>query len=193
MKKVCLAITGASGVAYGICTLNLLLHYETEVHLIVSEAAKVVMEHELDDFSADYFAVKFGSFIERKQLFCYADQDIAAVLASGSFQHDGMAVVPCSMDTLAEVAHGLSGTLITRAASVTLKERRPLIVVPRETPLSTIQIQNLLTLSQSGAVILPAMPGFYAHPQTLEDLINFIVGKIFDAMHIEHDMPVRYK
>ena len=193
MKKICLAITGASGVAYGIYTLNLLLHYKTEVHLIVSEAAKVVMEHELDDFSADYFAVKFASFIEQKQLFCYADQDIAAVLASGSFQHDGMAVVPCSMDTLAEVAHGLSGTLITRAASVTLKERRPLIVVPRETPLSTIQIQNLLALSQSGAVILPAMPGFYAHPQTLEDLISFIVGKILDAMHIEHDMPVRYK
>lgn len=128
-----------------------------------------------------------------KRFIEYSDADLAAPPASGTYPIAGMAIVPASMKTCAAIAHGFSGTLIARAADVCLKERRRLVVVPRETPLSAIHLANLLTLSQAGATILPAMPAFYHKPQTLDDLVDFVVMKILDALGVEHDIPHAWK
>jgi 4-hydroxy-3-polyprenylbenzoate decarboxylase len=123
---------------------------------------------------------------------CLAIDDFWAGAASGSAAADAMIIVPCSMGTLGRVAAGLSGNLLERAADVMLKERRPLLLVPRETPFNNIHLENLLRLSQSGAVILPAMPGFYHGPQTIEDLVDFVVGKILDQLDVQHSLFIRW-
>jgi 4-hydroxy-3-polyprenylbenzoate decarboxylase len=192
-----LALTGASGAPYGVRLLEVMLRAGRTVHLILSPAAVQVLEHELDrrvcldrfvlaDLLGDAAAVDAG------QVHYHHFMDFQAGIASGSFLTAGMVVCPCSMGTAAAIAHGLSQNLIHRAADVHLKERRRLILVPRETPLHLIQLRNLTACAEAGAVVLPAMPAFYTRPQSLQDAIDFIVGRICDQLGIEHHLLPRW-
>lgn len=194
---IAVALTGASGAIYGITLIQQLLKCGHRVSFLVSSAGRQVMALEQGlSWSEDLtqFQQQAREFFndEQQNLFCYAEQDFTAPLASGSSAADAMVVVPSSMGTVARIATGISGNLIERVADVMLKERRPLIVVPRETPFNTIHLQNLLTLSQTGAIILPAMPAFYSQPQTMDELINFVVGKIFDSLDLPHQLFKRW-
>lgn len=178
-----MAITGASGVAYGIRMLEALSKLNIETHLVLSEwgMKNIVIE---TDKTTDYVKALAAQ--------SYEDNNMAASISSGSFKTDGMAIIPCSMKTLASIANGFDDSLISRAASVCLKEHRKLVVVPRETPLSKIHLQNMSRLADAGAVILPAMPGFYHRPKTMDDLINHVVGKVLDQFEIEHHLFKRW-
>lgn len=188
------AITGASGAAYGVRLVEVLLAAGRRVHLTISPSATEVIRQELER------RVSLESF-QPASLFAEADfsrlayhhyQDFSAGIASGSFLTGGMAVCPCSMGTLAAVAHGISTNLIHRAADVHLKERRKLVLVPRETPLGVIQLRNMTALAEAGAIILPAMPGFYRRPTRISELVDFVVGRILDQMGVSHDLLKRW-
>ena len=135
-----------------------------------------------------YLSEKYGSEVEQGSLTIHSNKDLGATIASGSHGCRGMAIVPCSMKTLAAVAHGLSRNLVERAADVMLKERRPLVIVPRETPMSLMQLRNMVLCAEAGAIMLPAMPAFYQMPQTLDHLADFMAGKILSALGFEHDL-----
>lgn len=179
-----LAVTGASGVIYGIRTLEVLQKLEVETHLILSEWGAKNVKIETDS-TVDYVR----SLAAR----VYDDDNMAAPVSSGSFRTDGMAIVPCSMKTLASIANAFDDSLVSRAASVCIKEQRKLVVVPREAPLSRIHLENMIKLATAGAVILPAMPGFYHRPSTIDDLINHVVGKVLDQFGIEHSLFKRWQ
>ena len=164
---------------YGVRLLEVLKRLKVESHLIMSTAAKETLVLETDH--------KVG-YVESLVTHVYRFNDIAAAPASGTFLTRGMVVIACSMKSLAGIASGYSDNLILRAAEVTLKERRPLVLVPRESPLTTIHIENMLRVARAGAVVLPAMPGFYNKPRTVDDLVNQIVGKVLDILSIEHDL-----
>ena len=181
---IVVGITGASGVIYGIRLLEALNELNIESSLVISDAAKVVIESETD--------YKVEDVINLADTY-YDFNDLTASINSGSFNADALAIVPCSMKTLSSIANGYGANTITRVADVSLKERRPVVIVPRETPLRSIHIQNMLTLSQEGAIILPAMPGFYSTHDTVDDQINFIVGKILDSLKIENDIYKRWE
>lgn len=195
--NIVVAFTGASGSAYGVRLVEVLLGQGATVHLVVSPAANRVFETELDMslaggvtpqklFSARVPWWKERVAVEgdlaRGELKTHGYQDYNAGIASGSFPTAGMVICPCSMGTLASVAHGMSTNLIQRAADVHLKERRRLIVVPRETPLGLIQLENMRRLTEAGGVVLPAMPGLYNQPLTIMDLIDFVVTRICDQL-----------
>lgn len=188
-KQIVLAITGASGAAYARRLLDCLCESQAHVHLVVSPYGGRLLHDELgiDKVSCESLLGR-GS----PNLTIYPYQDVGAKLASGSFLTDCMVVCPCSMNTLAAISHGLGNNLIDRAAAVTLKESRRLILVPREMPWSRIDLQNAVRLTDAGAVICPASPGFYMLPQTLEDLVDFVVGKILDLVGVEHTLAVRW-
>ena len=180
--KVVVGVTGASGVPYA---LSLLRNLESaRVELVISEDAKKVIAHESD--------VPLAAF-EKLADATYANDDVAAPPASGSHRFDAMVIVPCSMGTLGKVAWGISDNLITRAAAVCLKERRKLILVPRETPLAANHLENMLRLTNQGVVILPAMPGFYHAPKSMDDLVDFVVGRVLDQLGVEHALFRRWK
>lgn len=192
MHKFVVALTGASGIVYGIRLIEELLKNGYEVHLVFSKPAQIVLEHELNwDFSTSADKV-FREKLPYKNLFLYDNLDIAAPIASGSFLVDGMVVIPSTMSTVSNIANGTSKNLLERAADVIIKERRPLIIVPRETPLSSIHLKNMLELSNLGVHIIPAMPAFYNQPETIDDMINFVVGKVLDSLRIEHNLYTRY-
>ncbi len=189
------AITGASGSVYGLRLVTELLRSGHRVSLILTSAGRQVLRHEVGlDWSAEIKQQRhqvqehFASIA----VDCLALDDFWSGAASGSNAADAMIVVPCSMGTAGRIAAGLSGNLFERAADVMLKERRPLIMVPRETPFNTIHLQNLLRLAQAGAVVLPAMPGFYHGPESVADLVDFVVGKILDQLNIENDLFERW-
>lgn len=182
--KFFVSIGGASGSIYGIRVLEELKKAGHEVHLVVSDGAKKIIEHETS------YSVKD---IKKKADVVYENDDLYAGPASGSFQLDGMIVVPCSMKTLSAIANGYGDTLTSRAASCCLKEGRKLILVIRETPLDLPGILNMLQAKQSGAVILPAMPAFYHKPKHIDDLVNFLIGKIFDQLNIKHKLFKRWE
>jgi|HigsolmetaAR203D_1030402.scaffolds.fasta_scaffold01913_10 4-hydroxy-3-polyprenylbenzoate decarboxylase len=189
-------ITGASGAIYGTTLVKELLRAGRDVHLVVSEAGWRVLGDELG-WSASrreqMLAEHFPSGGEGVGTLHYHPlRDVGASIASGSFRTAGMAIVPCSMGTLSGIARGASDNLLERAADVMLKERRKLIVVPRETPLNTIHLENMLALSRAGAVILPAMPAFYHKPESIDDLVRFLVGKILDLMDVDHQLFRRW-
>ena len=200
MKDLVLAITGASGSAYAVRLLEVLTAAGRTVHLIVSPAGQQVIGHELGltidaaNFSVEQLLPNFAASEEGNggQVQFHDYRDFSAGIASGSFQTGGMVICPCSMGTLAAVSQGLSQNLIHRAADVHLKERRKLIVVPRETPLGSIQLSNMKTLADAGAVILPAMPGFYNQPQSIDDLVDFVVARICDQLGIPQDLTKRW-
>lgn len=198
MKNLVLAVTGASGAAYAVRLLEVLLAAECRVHLVFSPAGVQVLRHETGialntaAFDVSQILPDRAEASTDQQVFFHDCRDFSAGIASGSFQTDGMVICPCSMGTLASVAHGLSVNLIHRAADVHLKERRRLLVVPRETPLGSIQLENMKRLADAGAVILPAMPGFYHQPRSVDDLVDFIVSRICDQLDVPHDLMRRW-
>lgn len=186
-------MTGASGAIYGIRLVQELLQTGHDVHLVLTEATWQVFQAEMKLDISDRDQVIAELFNERQEnLHVYDLHNYAAPIASGSFRTKGMIVIPCSMGSLSGMAIGASGNLIERAADVMLKEKRPLVIVPRETPLHQIQLENMLTLSKAGATILPAMPGFYHNPTTMEELIDFVVGKALDVLGVEHELFKRW-
>jgi len=192
-ESITLAITGASGVQYGIRLLECLLQAKQQVHLMISQAAQIVAatetEHQIPartDAIRDYFLSLFNA--DDADLKVYAKEQWMAPIASGSAISRAMVICPCSSSTLAAISMGLSNNLIERAADVTLKEKQQLIVVTRETPLSHIHLQNMLTLTQAGAMIMPASPGFYHRPQKIEDLVDFVVARILDRLGISQSL-----
>lgn len=182
--RIVIGFSGASGIIYGIRLIEVLHSINIETYLIISEWAKKNIEIETD---------KTLEYVKSLSSVNYDNFKLDASISSGSFLHDGMVIVPCSMKSLASIATGYDDTLISRAASVTLKESRKLIIVPRETPLSRIHLENMLKLQQAGAIILPAMPGFYHKPSTIEEIIDHLVGKILDQLNIKHDLFKRWK
>lgn len=187
--------TGGSGIAYGLRLVEVLLQLGHEVHLCATNAAVRVLVHEagaaIDPVRPD-LASLFAEAL-RPRLFVHALDAVEATPASGSAGLRATILCPCSMGTLARVAHGFSSNLVERAADVALKEGRPLLVVPRETPLSVLHLQNMLTLAQLGAIVLPAMPGFYHRPTTVQELVDFVVGKVLDRLRIEHSLTRRWQ
>ena len=182
--RVLLSIGGASGSIYGIRLLEELVKSSIEVHLVVSSGGKKIMEQE----TAYTYDILKG-----KASFCYENDDLFSPPSSGSFQIDSMVIVPCSMKTLSAIANGYGDTLTSRAASCCLKEGRTLVLVIRETPLDLPGIKNMLVARQSGASVLPAMPGFYHKPKKIEELVDFIVGKILDQLGLEHHLFTRWR
>lgn len=196
-RTLALAFTGASGMPYGLRLLECLLGAGTEVHLAYSPAAQVVAKQECGLVlptqpreAERMFRERYGA--HEGQLRVFAREDWLAPMASGSNPGHGMAVCPCSMGTAAAIAHGLSQNLIHRAADVHLKERRKLILVPRETPLGVVQLRNLTACAEAGAVVLPAMPAFYTHPRSLDDAIDFVVGRVCDQLGVAHRLLRRW-
>lgn len=190
MKQIVLAITGASGAVYARRLAECILQTGAHLHLIASPHGRRVLADELDIHKWSVEAL-VGRPVAEATLHPYAD--IGAVLASGSFRTDGMVICPCSSNTLAAVAAGLADNLITRAALVTLKESRRLILVPREMPLGQIELANMLRVSQAGGVICPACPGFYLRPQSIDELVDFVVGRVLDLLSLPHDLRTRWK
>lgn len=193
MHRLVVALTGASGVIYGIRLVEELLKKDFEVHLIMSDPARIVLEQELNWEFTNSVEDTFNRYLPSDNLFLYENSNIAAPIASGSFLIDGMVVIPCTMSTVSNIAHGTSKNLLERAADVIIKERRQLIIVPRETPLSSIHLKNMLSLSDLGVHIIPAMPAFYNQPKDINDMINFVVGKVLDALRVEHNLYNRYQ
>lgn len=192
-KTIVVGITGASGSIYGVKLIETLLQMEFLVHLVVSNAGWRVIKEELGWNTADREEVlraKFGRFPGK--LVYHPIADIGASIASGSFLTQGMIIMPCSMGTLSSIASGASDNLMARAADVMLKEGRPLVLVPRETPLHAIHLENMLKLARLGVRIIPAMPAFYFGPQTIDDLVAFLVGKVLDNLGIEHALFRRW-
>jgi 4-hydroxy-3-polyprenylbenzoate decarboxylase len=191
-----LAITGASGAPYAARLLEVLLKAERTVHLTLSPAAVQVLEMELGlriDLNAFHSADLLPDVeVAPGCLHYHHFMDFHSGIASGSFLTGGMAICPCSMGTVGAIAHGLSQNLIHRAADVHLKERRKLILVPRETPFNLVQLRNLATCLEAGAIVLPAMPAFYTRPESVEDMIDFIVGRVCDQLGVEHNLFERW-
>ena len=196
-QTITLAFTGASGMAYGLRLLECLLAGERRVFLLYSAAAQIVAKQECDltlpaqpREATRFFTERYGA--REGQLTVFGREDWMAPVASGSNPADAMAICPCSMGTLAAVACGLADNLIARAADVMLKERRPLVLVPRETPLSTIHLENMLRLARAGAVILPPVPGFYDRPQSVAELVDFVVARVLDRLDVPHSLGPRW-
>ena len=196
-ETITLALTGASGMPYGIRLLECLLKANVRVYLLYSQAAQIVARQEMDlslparaKDAAKFFSERFDA--APGQLQAFGREEWFAPVASGSNPADAMVVCPCTMGTLAAIAAGMADNLIERAADVALKEARRLILVARETPLSTIHLENMLKLSRAGAIILPANPGFYHHPQTAQDLVDFVVARVLDHVGVDHDLMPRW-
>jgi len=196
-RSVAIAITGASGAVYATRTLAALLAQGAHVELVVSDYGRRLLRDELGDQAAiermvPYLSEKYGPSVGEGTLTIHSNRDLGATIASGSHGCSGMAIVPCSMKTLAGVAHGLSRSLAERAADVMLKERRRLVIVPRETPMSLPQLKNMVLCAEAGAMMLPAMPAFYQMPKTLDDLADFMAGKILSALGFSHELYPRW-
>lgn len=193
-EKITVAITGASGVIYGIRTVEVLLKIGYSVNLIISKWGIEIINEECGvNFKNDYQQSARKFFKDDKKLLVCEENDLTAVISSGSSLNKRMVIIPCSMGTLGRIASGISSTLIERSADVVLKEGGKLIVVPRETPLNSIHLENMLRLQRAGADIIPAMPAFYHNPKKIEDLIDFIVGKVLDTFGINHNLYSRWK
>jgi 4-hydroxy-3-polyprenylbenzoate decarboxylase len=193
MKAIAIAVTGASGAIYATRTVAALLERGIHVELIVSDYGRRLLRDELGDQATvdrflPFLVDKYGDGVNAGTVTIHSNRDLGATIASGSHGCSGMAIVPCSMKTLAAVAHGLSRNLIERAADVMLKEQRRLIIVPRETPMSLPQLRNMVLCAEAGAMILPAMPAFYQQPKTLDDLADFVAGKILSGLGFEHEL-----
>ena len=192
-QEMIVAITGASGAKYGVRMIECLLQMKYKVHVIVSNAGWRVLQEELN-WTTDHRKETLHHYFSanKQHLIYHPITNIGASIASGSYQVKGMVIIPCSMGTLGCIAHGISTNLMTRAADVMIKEGRPLVLVPRETPLHAIHLENMLTLSRLQVKLVAAMPAFYCNPSGLDDIVNFIVGKVLDGLHIHHDLFPRW-
>lgn len=183
-QRLIIAITGATGSVYGVRLLQVLqANPDVETHLLISEAGVLNLHQELD--------------MKRKDVEAFADvvhhvRDVGASIASGSFQSDGMVIAPCSMKTLASVAHGMSDNLITRAADVVLKERRRLILMVRETPFNLAHLRNMTAVTEMGGIIFPPLPGFYHRPQSIQEMVDHTVGRVLDMFSLQHELTPRW-
>ncbi len=191
------AVSGASGACYAARMIRFLAGRDEDIKLIFSETAKIVWKEELNiDLGSGEplnktLQEKLG--IDGERLSVWDNSDFTAPISSGSNSHTAMIVIPCSMGTLGRIASGVSGNLIERAADVALKEGWKLVIVPRETPLSRIHLMNMLTVQEAGGIILPAMPAYYHHPKSLDELVDFVVGKVIDQLGIDHNLFTRWK
>ncbi|MBF0377236.1 MAG: UbiX family flavin prenyltransferase [Desulfamplus sp.] len=196
MKKYIVAICGASGAIYGIRLIKALMERPYHVIVMISDGGLRVFEHETifngQSPLKDFLALEETKFHDDATLEVFSQHDMFAEPASGSFIHSGMAIVPCSMKTLGSISSGLADNLITRSADVCLKERRPLILAPRETPLSLIHLENMTRACRAGATILPPCPSFYTFPLTIEQLCDTVVARILDHLGVEHDLVQRW-
>jgi len=181
---VVVGISGASGVCYGIRLLEVLAEMGSVTHLVMTDAARKIIEIETEEGPLE---------VEMMADRVYSARDFTASIASGSNIFDAMVVAPCSMRTLAGIANGVSDTLITRAADVCLKERRKLILVTRESPLSLVHLKNMVAATEAGAIILPPCPGFYSKPESIEEMVDVVVGRILDLLGVEHDLYKRWR
>lgn len=192
-KKFIVGVTGASGAVYAKALIDELLKRGYKIDFLLTDAGKELFRSEL---GVDLFGVdvreRLRTFFKGEITF-WEIGDLSSPLASGSYRTNGMVVIPCSMATLASIANGMSSNLLERAADVILKEKRQLVVVPRETPLNTIHLKNMSALASAGADIVPAMPGFYHNPQKISDMVDFIVGKVLDLLGIENDLFKRWE
>lgn len=189
-RTIAVAVTGASGALYAVRTIAALLELGCRLEIVVSDYGRRLLMDELGpdakiDRLDELLVERHGEVVRNGSFRLHSNRDLGASLASGSHQADAMVIVPCSMKTLAGVANGLSRSLIERAADVMLKEKRRLVIVPRETPLSLPQLRNMVAAAEAGAMILPAMPAFYQKPQTIDDLSSFVAGKILNALGFE--------
>ncbi len=182
--EIVVGISGASGVAYAVRLLRVLREKGIIIHLVITDSAAKIIELETDFLLKD---------VQDLADHVYASSDFTAPFASGSHLYDGMVVIPCSMGTLSAIACGSSDTLITRAADVCLKEKRRLIIVPRETPLGLVQLRNMVAAAEAGAVVLPACPAFYSQPRSLDDLVDVLVGRVLDLLGVENDLYRRWQ
>jgi flavin prenyltransferase len=192
-RTFALAITGASGALYAMRTMAALLERECHLEVVVSDYGKRLLHDELGEGASvnrlrEYLVERYGEPAKRGTFTVLSNKDLGATIASGSHDCEGMVIVPCSMKTLAGVAHGLSRNLVERAADVMLKEKRRLVIVPREAPMSLPQLKNMVLCAEAGAMILPAMPAFYQMPKTLDDLADFMAGKILSALGFSQDL-----
>ena len=191
-RPIVVAITGASGAPYAVRLLESLVTAERPVQLIVSSHGLRLLRTELDIDSVGGLRTRVGEAGWDRWVKCFDDNDRGAAPASGSALNAGMVICPCSMGTLSAIAVGASRSLVERAADVTLKERRPLVLVPRETPLSAIHLENMLRVTRAGAVVMPASPGFYHRPRGLDDLVDFIVARVLDHLGVPHRLVARW-
>lgn len=181
---IVIAITGASGVIYSLKLLEALKKLGMETGVVVSKPAQIIFDYEL--------GIKIDEIKKLANHF-YESDDLTSSINSGSFKFDSLVIVPCSMKTLSAIANGYGNNAITRVADVALKEKRKTIIVPRETPLRSIHLENMLEISREGGIILPAMPGFYHNPENVDDIVNFVVGKILDSLDIDNDLFKRWE
>lgn len=196
-RRLVIAITGASGAVYAHRLIQLVVAQGIQTHLVVSPLGQRLLHDELglEGLTPSGLASLAGlpdDSEKPENLILHNFRDVGATIASGSFQHDGMIVVPCSSNSLGSIASGVGQNLVHRAAHVTLKERRKLVLVHREMPLSLIDIRNMQTVTEAGAIMCPAQPGFYMLPQTIEDLVDFVVGRVLDLVDVEHDLNIRW-
>ena len=197
-RQITIGITGASGAAYATRTIAALLENGVNLELVFSDFGRRLLKDELGasasvDRLGEYLRNRYGNAVGNAEFVVHSNKDLGATIASGSHHSSGMVVVPCSMKSLAGIAHGLSRNLVERAADVMLKEKRPLIIVPRETPMSLPQLKNMVLAAEAGGMIMPAMPAFYQMPKTLDDLADFMAGKILAALGIEHQLYPEWK
>ena len=189
-----IGITGASGAAYAQRLIQLLYQKQCVIHLVVSPLGQRLLHDELGMEGLDLprLAGVSADALDRDRLIVHHYRDVGAVIASGSFEHDGMAVIPCSSNTLSAIATGQAQNVLHRAAHVCLKERRKLVLIHRETPLSLIDIRNMAQVTEAGGILCPANPGFYMMPKSIDDLVDFIVGRVLDLLQVDHQLPVRW-
>jgi 4-hydroxy-3-polyprenylbenzoate decarboxylase len=191
-RPIVVAITGASGAPYAVRLLESLVAAERAVQLIVSSHGLRLLKTELDIDSIDALRARIGGAAWDARVTCFDDGDRGAAPASGSALNAGMVICPCSMGTLSAIAAGSSRSLVERAADVALKERRPLVLVPRETPLSAIHLENMLRVTRAGALVMPAAPGFYNRPSSINELVDFMVARVLDHLGVEHRLITRW-
>lgn len=191
-RPIVVAITGASGAPYAVRLLDALVASERRVSLIVSAHGVRLLDTEMGISSVEALRERVGAARWDAVVRVYDDRDRGAAPASGSALTAGMVVCPCSMGTMSAIAIGASRSLVERAADVTLKERRPLVLVPRETPYSAIHLENMLTVTRAGAVVMPASPGFYHRPRSIDDLVNFMVARVLDHLGVAHSVAPRW-
>ncbi len=194
-RKFVLGISGASGAAYSLRFMHLILAQGHELHVVVSEYGRRLLFEEagIRELSAATLVPALAPTLPARRLFIHPNKDVGPVIATGSFLHSGMVVLPCSSNSLGAMATGSGSNLLTRAAMVTLKERRPLIVCHREMPLSLIDIRNMETLALAGATLCSPNPGFYLNPKTVDEIVDFTVGKVLDLLAVPHDLKTRWE
>jgi polyprenyl P-hydroxybenzoate/phenylacrylic acid decarboxylase-like protein len=198
-KRFVIGVTGASGAVYATRLLDQLLVGGHEVHLVVTDYGKRLLADEMDitkislETLCPHLADDQHNGAYRERLILHPNKDVGATIASGSFMHDGMVVVPCSSTSLGAIATGSGSNLLSRAAAVTLKERHPLIIMHRESPLNLIDIENMRTITLAGGIITPCNPGLYLQPESIDDIVDFIVGKALDLLKVQHNLDTRWK